>query len=66
MAKRLTVSDAVERLGGTTKVAQIFGVVNSAVSNWRAANRIPGNWQLPFYRLCRKRRIPYDPQPERN
>ena len=63
MAKRLTVSDAVDRLGGTTAVAEIFGVVSTAVSNWRAANRVSGRYELAFYRLCKRRRVPWDPQP---
>jgi len=36
-----TVDDLVEALGGTGAVARIVGVVDGAVSQWRAAGKIP-------------------------
>jgi len=44
--KRNTVSDLVDALGGTKKVAESLGVGPSAVSNWRAANELPDKLSL--------------------
>ena len=41
-----SVDDIVEALGGTGKVARATGVVPSAVSNWRAAKKIPSDQYL--------------------
>jgi len=30
-----TAADLIDRFGGTTKTSEIFGVLPSAVSNWR-------------------------------
>lgn len=36
MTKLKTPSQVIDALGGTSKAAQIFGVLPSAVSNWRS------------------------------
>jgi hypothetical protein len=38
-----TVDDVVETLGGTAQAAKCFAVGPSAVSNWRARERIPAD-----------------------
>jgi hypothetical protein len=39
-----TVDEVVDALGGTSAAARHLGVTPAAVSNWRAARRIPGQW----------------------
>jgi hypothetical protein len=39
-----TVDEVVDALGGTKKCADHLGLRMSAISNWRAARRIPGHW----------------------
>jgi hypothetical protein len=42
------VDHLVEELGGTCEVAQLMGVVPSAVSNWRRAGQFPARTYLPL------------------
>lgn len=37
----MQANQIIDRLGGTTKVAALCAVTVGAVSQWRAANRIP-------------------------
>jgi len=53
----ITVSDIVDALGGTSKVARLFGVTAPAISNWRAANRFPPRTHFKLYRLCLERGV---------
>lgn len=59
-----TAIEAIDALGGTTKVATRFGVKPSAVSNWRAANRIPDRLHFRFAETCRRERINWLPPSE--
>lgn len=44
MGKSLTsVSEIVEALGGTREACLIFDVGQSAIGNWRGANRLPAH-----------------------
>jgi hypothetical protein len=45
-----TVDEVIEVLGGTNKAARHLGVTSPAVSQWRAARRIPAQW----YRRLRR------------
>ena len=56
----MTVNDVVEQFGGTAKMAEIFGVLPSAVSNWKAANRIPPRLHYRLSRLVQERGIVID------
>jgi len=50
MDKQLTPDEIIDALGGTSKVAAIADVTDSAVSQWRV-NGIPKH-QLKFLRLA--------------
>jgi len=56
----MKVSDIVEKLGGTAKTAEIFGVGPSAVSNWKAAERFPARLHYRIAKELRARRIKAD------
>lgn len=53
------VSDFIDALGGTSAVARLCDVGKSAVSNWRAAERIPARFGLFFFRVCEDRDIAF-------
>lgn len=57
----LTVTEIVDRLGGTKKTAELFGVTPPAVSNWKADNRFPDRMHYRVYLECQKLGIAYDP-----
>lgn len=41
MKPEINVSDVISRLGGTTAVAEIFGIEPPSVSEWKRRNHIP-------------------------
>lgn len=47
----MSIDKVISELGGTSATARIFGVLPSAVSNWKAAGRFP---QRLHYRLSRE------------
>lgn len=50
-----TVSDIIEALGGTSKVADALGAPPQTVSSWKAANSIP-HWRMDgIKKLARKK-----------
>lgn len=51
MNKQLTPDEIIDALGGTSKVAELSDVTDSAVSQWRV-NGIPKH-QMKFLRLAR-------------
>ena len=57
-----TVSDVVSDLGGLAVVAEICGVGQTAVHNWRTWNRFPNRVDvlLAMQEACRKDGIPLD------
>jgi hypothetical protein len=63
-----SVDRFVIAFGGTTATARLFGVLPSAVSNWRRADRFPDRLQLRVVRECERRGIEppaFDLPPER-
>ena len=54
------VSELIDALGGTTAVAKIFGVLPSAVSNWRAASYFPARLHYRISREAATRGIELD------
>ena len=52
-----TVNDAVAALGGTGKAAKIFGVLPSAVSNWKAAGKFPARLHYRISREFERRKL---------
>lgn len=52
-----TASEVIDALGGTTATAKIFGVLPSAVSNWRAAGMFPAALHYRVFRVCQARNI---------
>ena len=56
-----TVADLVAALGGDHEVAAIAGVGRTAVSNWKAWNRIPQRLHYTFFRACQDRGIAWEP-----
>jgi len=52
-----TPSELIDAFGGTGKTAAIFGVLPSAVSNWRSANRFPDRLHHRVWTEARARRI---------
>lgn len=69
----MTTDDVIDALGGTGKVAALFGVLPSAVSNWRAAGEFPARMHYRVYEACQRAGIDWrppappapSPQPER-
>lgn len=57
-----TIDDLIDMFGGTTAVANMFGVGQSAVSNVRARGRIPHRWRLRLLREAEKRGLKLDPR----
>ena len=57
----MTISEIIDAFGGTTAVARLFGVTPPAVSNWRAAGRIPPRLHLRVIREAERRQIKIDP-----
>ena len=51
MADIDTVGTLIDKLGGTGQTAEIFGVLPSAVSNWRRLNRFPARLH---YRIAKE------------
>ena len=48
---RDAILEALSRAGGTSKVAQHFGVTRQAVAKWPAAGRVPAGRVLPLAAL---------------
>lgn len=58
----MTVSEFIQALGGTTEAAGMFSVRPSAVSNWRAHNRLPARIHLRASRIAEARGLQFDPE----
>ena len=50
----MTVTDFVNHLGGNQPVAELCGVTDAAVCNWKAANMIPERWYRRMAREARR------------
>lgn len=55
LADMETVSDVIDLFGGTSKTAKLFGVLPSAVSNWKADNRFPPRIHFRVFKECEQR-----------
>ena len=53
----MTVSEAIELLGGSSAVARSLGVHRNTVMNWRTQNMIGAASVMPFYDLCKKYKV---------
>lgn len=51
----MTIPQLVQRLGGAGEVAGLFGIVDTAVMNWIAFDRIPSGWHLRLYLIAQDR-----------
>lgn len=49
----MTVSEIIEKLGGTGAVADRYRVTANAVSNWRVANAFPRRLHMAIWLDCR-------------
>jgi len=58
----MTVIEFVAALGGNRPAAAIFGVRESAVCNWKAANAMPYRLHLRALKLAAERGISFDPE----
>lgn len=56
-----TVKDAVEAFGGNRATAEIFGVGEPAVCNWKAAGRFPARLHYRVSREAEARSIKVAP-----
>jgi hypothetical protein len=57
----MTVSETIDRFGGSSATARICGIVPSAVSNWRANGAIPPRHYLALAEAARWHQIDLDP-----
>jgi hypothetical protein len=55
VAQPETISELIDRLGGTNRVAAALGIKVNAISNWRVKGAIPPRYFLPLSMLCRNR-----------
>ena len=60
MIAAMTASDLIDTLGGNRKVAALFGVRSSAVSNWRALGRFPARLHYRISKVCEERGVEVD------
>ncbi len=58
MADIDTVGTLIDKLGGTGRTAEIFGVLPSAVSNWRRLNRFPARLHYRIAKAAEELGIP--------
>ena len=56
-----TVDEIVEALGGNQNVADLFGVLPTSVSNWKAFGGFPERLHLRLFQECQRRNITIDP-----
>jgi hypothetical protein len=57
-----TVDDVIDQVfGGTTATADYFGVLPSAVSNWRREGRFPDRLHYRIAAELKRRRVRIDP-----
>ncbi|HYI43691.1 MAG TPA: hypothetical protein VD768_08735 [Sphingomicrobium sp.] len=54
----LTADEIIDRLGGTTAVADALDVAPTTVSSWRPVNFIPRWWQDKLLALALKAQMP--------
>lgn len=53
----MTVSEAVEALGGSKSVADLLGIHRNTVINWKTQGYITGPKILDFWELCKKYKL---------
>jgi len=53
----MTVNELIDEFGGTTATARLFGVLPSAVSNWRKFGSFPGRLHFRILREAEQRGI---------
>tara|TARA_R100001244_G_scaffold2541_1_gene3934 strand:- start:10680 stop:10886 length:207 start_codon:yes stop_codon:yes gene_type:complete len=58
----MDVSAIIAALGGNKAVADLFGVLPSAVSNWKAAGRFPDRLHLRVFLECQSRGVSVPPE----
>jgi len=56
----MTAHELIQALGGTASVAKLLGIGPSAVSNWKAAGRIPPRWYLRLAPEAHRLNVPLD------
>ncbi len=56
----MNVSEIIDAFGGTAVTAGLFGVVPSAVSNWRAADHFPDRLHFRISREAERQGIKFD------
>ena len=56
----MTVADVIQKFGGYRAMAETFGVVPTAVLNWRKANRLPTRLHYRIAEQAKARRIKID------
>jgi hypothetical protein len=57
MGLSMTVGETVDALGGNAAVAQVMGVGESAVRNWRMVGRFPAKTYFAFVNLAREKQV---------
>lgn len=57
----MNATDFIQSLGGTKAVADLLGVGQSAVSNWKKEGSIPSCWYLPLARAAVTSGVKIDP-----
>lgn len=53
----MTISEFIDALGGTSKIADFLGVGPSAVSNAKKADHLPRAWHFRLSRLAQQRGV---------
>jgi hypothetical protein len=56
-----SIAEMVSAFGGTAKLADLLDIGMPAVSNWKAADKVPPGWHLRLFLEAKKRGIAIDP-----
>ena len=58
----MNLNEFIQKLGGTTKAAEVFSVTPAAVSNWKKAGRLPDRLHHKAAKVAEQRGVEFDPE----
>lgn len=61
MSRPVSLSECIDTLGGTAAVAHACGLARTAVSNWKAAGKVPPRHTIALWAMAKRAGVAWQP-----